>query len=396
MITAIVNSCAHLVGRCTGAIPKDDYLLNSPSFIEVKSFDFEDTVPQESFVTSSKDDNDINNNDGVQTKKPMAGSTTFKLTNPLSLKKMIISNMKKVGWASLPSESIKLRGAHYKRDKMKAPSPESLYELICVDAIHSNEKILDVGEKYDLSNFMGKSFGGEQRRSKNSLISLLNKDKTFAAPRYLIISFLLPTSPPKMGQKADEKGFIVTGYFKLRNETEEILKIISNPKYQKNELLLQNQLKKIISKNESQKNRINGVKLWEKWCQESPNNPEMQKRLKFIPRGDNLEEIGIAGWISKYNGKPMLIKRPGITNFVFSHFQEDRMEIDISLHPLPFMFKQAMSHLQEKYFKDLLMSFGFVIEGREEDELPEVLLGNPIHLPYVKHENVIEASQVFS
>ena len=44
------------------------------------------------------------------------------------------------------------------------------------------------------------------------------------------------------------------------------------------------------------------------------------------------------------------------------------------------MFKQAMTYLNDHYFVRMLMTFGFVIEGRSEEELPEVLLGNPMSI----------------
>lgn len=37
-----------------------------------------------------------------------------------------------------------------------------------------------------------------------------------------------------------------------------------------------------------------------------------------------------------------------------------------------------MAYLNDHYFVRMLMTFGFVIEGRSEEELPEVLLGNPM------------------
>jgi hypothetical protein len=40
------------------------------------------------------------------------------------------------------------------------------------------------------------------------------------------------------------------------------------------------------------------------------------------------------------------------------------------------------------------MTFGFVIEGREEDELPEVLLGSPMHLD--KPSTVLKSAAVFA
>ena len=502
IITSVINGFAHLCGRYTGAIVQE----NHDYFVEVASFDEDDENEHDLNwnnynmnlkvdnlnITSNTSTKSMNNTTAAATPraKPKAGSTTFELpymtndgnsnhTPSSSIDKHKIHKQPKVAWTKLPSSSLQIRGENYMKDRRKIPSSESLYELIQVDAVHSDRTFLDVGNKFDLSTVMllnscnnrndtsanntennsennsngQHSIHGSQevvfqqnknkdncnnivinntatqhtsttknrnwykfkrRRTKstpchndnniknnndnkdnnmnsNNMINMnrleSSNQKTFAAPRFLIISFLLPTSAPKLGQKSNEHGYIVTGYYQLRPETEQILNDLTNhhDKEPKHDYLQKN----------NNCSRINAVKLWENWCQNAPHDPEMQKRLKFIPRGDNLRQLGVPNWICKYNAKPMLIKRPGVTNFVFSHYKEDWMEIDISMHPLPFMFKQAMNHLHEHYFHDLLMTFGFLIEGREEDELPEVLLGNPIHLIYVKHENVMKAKNVF-
>jgi hypothetical protein len=341
--------------------------------------------------------------------------------------------------SSLP---LQIRSSTYRKDKRKQPSSQSLYELIEVDVIYSDKVLLDIGQKYNLEEINRMSNQNtntntyhnteqqqqqqqQQQKRARKVNFLFNKGSSsdttttpatpatttiWHAPNVLIISFLLPTSKPSFGlkqqQKNDHKGYIVTGYFRLRPETIDILKLITSP----SSLSCQQQLQDLSIE---QKERINAVKLWEKWCITAPTDPNMQKRLKFIPRGDNLVEVGVPSWICKYNGKPMLIKRPGTTNFVFLHHNKSSssssktfsgsssssssaiMEIDVNMHPLPFVFKQGMHHLQQNYFKDLCMTFGFLIEGREEDELPEVLLGDPIRLVYTKHENVVSAKEAF-
>jgi len=185
----------------------------------------------------------------------------------------------------------------------------------------------------------------------------------------------------------------VCGYYRIRPEVRRTLEIISNPDYDDNER--ESKFQELFPHND-RRTLVNGTKLWEKWCCTEGTDPEMQKRLKFIPRGENLKELGVPSWICRYNGKPMLIKRPGETSFVFSHPDERTLEIDVNLHPLPFMFKQAMFYLKEHYFAKMLMTFGFVIEGREVDELPEVLLGNPIQLPFNNPEKVLKSAAVFN
>ena len=377
MIVTLLNSLERLCGRCIGEEDDSIEINQQASFVEVYSNDEDDINHKQPTPTKTQKHKRQMTTD-VQKQKPMAGSTTIKSDYPMTRGKEEVWNLPKVVWASLPASSILIRGDDYNKTKMKCPSPESLYELVQLDAIQAETTYFDLGTKYEISHMLNK-----------------NTNKTWTAPSFLIITWLLPTSQPRLGKKGDEKGYIVTGYFKLRNETKEILQIITHPKYKNNEEAQRRQLNQVLSSNPQWKKRINGVKLWEKWCNVAPHDPNMQRRFKFVPRGDNLGQMGVANWILKYNGKPTTIKKPGVTSLVFSHVQEDWMEIDVNMHPYPYLFKQAMSHLDQNYFQDLLMTFAFVIEGREADELPEVLLGNPIRLVYVKRKNVVMAKNVF-
>lgn len=322
-----------------------------------------------SFVTSIKNLVIANDSDQASIFKPIAGSTTIKLNSPSE------TVLGKIGWVSKPPSSVAVRGANYLSDKKKVPSPGSLYELVQVDVFDADTYITEIAHKVKLpeSNFESKS-------------------EQWLAPDILVVSFALPTAIPKLGRTStDLRGIIVTGYYRMRNETRKVLSIITNPEIDSS--LEEDQVRNEVGGDYQR--IISGVRLWETWCREAPSNPEMQKRLKFIPKGDNLSELKVPNWICKYNGKPMLMKRPGVTGFVYPYSGENILEIGISLHPFPYMFKQAMTYLKDSYFPKMLMTFSFVIEGRNEKELPEVLLGNPILLPFIDPESILHADDVF-
>jgi len=318
------------------SISTDDQTLSSPSFIEKRK--------------------DLDKDDDIY--RPKAGSTTVKVQK--LNEKRNEDHKEKVGWMAGEPSIIHLRGQDYLTTCKKFPSKKSLYELVEVDTFDSDEHLTDVGQRFQFPNF---DYG---------------EDGNWCAPDTLIISFALPTTAPKLGRSmSDGKGYIVIGYYRIRTDVRKTLDIITNFNY--DEIERERRLHELYPSRE-EKVLVNGIKLWEKWCRTSESDPEMQKRLKFIPRGENLKELGVPSWICRYNGKPMLIKRPGETSFVFSHPDERTLEIDINMHPLPYMFKQAMSYLKDHYFYRMPMTFAFVIEGREYDELPEVLLGDPLHL----------------
>ena len=102
------------------------------------------------------------------------------------------------------------------------------------------------------------------------------------------------------------------------------------------------------------------------------------------------------GYILKYNGKPVLIKRAGVTGFLFDHPELNAMGFDISLHPFPYLAKQATAYMAETYFKQMIASFAFVIEGRSDDELPEVLIGQGAQICYPDPALAIKAGDWFT
>ena len=73
--------------------------------------------------------------------------------------------------------------------------------------------------------------------------------------------------------------------------------------------------------------------------------------------------------ITSYNAKPVLIRRTG------SLFRGDNyIEMDIHVHKFNNAAKQCI-HLISSRCGLMYMQIGFVIEGRDDKELPEVLFG---------------------
>lgn len=73
--------------------------------------------------------------------------------------------------------------------------------------------------------------------------------------------------------------------------------------------------------------------------------------------------------IESYNGKPVLIRKTG-TIFRGANY----LEKDIHVHKFANMAKQSIYLLSSKCAK-LYMQIGFVIEGRDNHELPETIFG---------------------
>jgi hypothetical protein len=214
-----------------------------------------------------------------------------------------------------------------------------------------------------------------------------DQPKTWRAPDIFVISVSLPTDPPKLTKATDDGGgYTITIYMGMAQETRNILRRITADDYDPS---------KEPSNGDIQKSKINAVKLFEEWCRRAPNDSKFMSRFKLVPNAQNLKEIGMPAWITKYNGKPVLIKRPGQTGFLYQHPELSCIEFDISLHPFPYLAKQAICYMKENFFKKVLVTFGFVIEGRADDELPECLIGL-MQLCYPDPLYAIQAEDVFA
>lgn len=314
--------------------------------------------------------------------KPLAGTTT-KLLKDDNETNYMKNNINMVSWLPTPPSSVSVRGADYMTSKVKIPSPGTLYELVELDGFEVDQQLYEISAKVKLP------------QSLQKIKDMKDASKTWVAPDILVVSISLPMSAPKLGRSNnDEMGYVLTGYYRMRKDTKDILRVITSSNYDAE--TDDEKLKNTLETTGGNTQIINAVKLWERWCKEAPNDTSMQTRFKFIARGDNLEKIGVPHWIRKYNGTPMLIKRSGETGLLFPHLKDNLLEFDVSMYPFPFLFKQAMNYLKEHYFPKMLMTFAFTIEGRDEEELPEVLLGHGIQIRNTRPDIIVQAKDFFS
>ena len=111
------------------------------------------------------------------------------------------------------------------------------------------------------------------------------------------------------------------------------------------------------------------VKLFVEYCEKSFTDAAFRGRFKVICSCLNLEELGMPSAITSYNAKPVLIRRTGSL-----HRGENYIEKDIHIHKFNNAAKQCI-HICSSRCGLMYMQIGFVIEGRDDKELPEVLFG---------------------
>lgn len=131
------------------------------------------------------------------------------------------------------------------------------------------------------------------------------------------------------------------------------------------------------------------VKLWAEWCEKAPHDPAWRGRFKVrhqfslaadylltstfvlqvINSCSNMEQLGFSSVIVSYNAKPILIRRTGTLFRGQNH-----MEFDVHVHKFENFAKQGIFQISS-LCGNMYMQVGFVIEGRDDKELPETLFG---------------------
>mmetsp|Transcript_40750 Transcript_40750/g.61745 ORF Transcript_40750/g.61745 Transcript_40750/m.61745 type:complete len:315 (+) Transcript_40750:151-1095(+) len=284
--------------------------------------------------------------------KPIAGTTTLCVQNATDGK--VHNGHKFITWRAGSGSNLMVRSYGYLSSKQKISSPTELYECVRVDVFESKRRVPNMATRVVLPKAQFK-----------------NQDvvKKWHAPDIFVISLALPTEAPSLTRPTDDgPGVTITLYLKMKEKTREVLQRITAPDYNPKTDNSEDGI-------DTQERLVNAVRLFDEWCRRSPTDKTFQSRFKMIPQADNPKEVGLPGWIAKYNGKPVLIRRNDVTGFLYNNPELNAMEFDITLHPFPYLAKQGLSYVKEHIFTKAIASFGFVIEGRNDDELPEVVIG---------------------
>jgi len=304
-------------------------------------------------------------------KRPLAGSSTKKLDISESSNLGVLrsrkenSEDKNIHWRPIRGETLEVRSLHYRRSHRKAPSVGTMYECIKVDFLQSAFRLANISSHVELPKVHFQDNG---------------RPKTWDAPDIFVVSLSMPRDPHR--GKEDGPSYTTTMYFQMKQETRDILGRITADKHHKK-----------ASDDVESHPSVNAVRLFNEWCRRAPTDPKFQGRFKMITSIQNIHELGLPGWIARWNGKPVLIKRAGKTGFLYQN--ENCMEMEISFHPFPWATKQAIEYLRERVFHKILLTYGFVIEGRCEAELPERLIGLG-QLCFPKAEHAVPVNEFFS
>ena len=149
-------------------------------------------------------------------------------------------------------------------------------------------------------------------------------------------------APPLFTTKEDGPGWALVMYFKMTQET-------------------CNQINNISRASPA-------VKLFSQWAEKADSDPAWRSRFKVIASCLNLEELGMPSVVRSFNAKPVLIRRTGSV-YRGQHY----LEMCIHVHTFANLAKSSI-HAVTSRAGNMYMECGFLIEGRDDEELPETLI----------------------
>eukprot|EP01038_Epipyxis_sp_PR26KG_P004811 gene4811-6740_t len=271
-------------------------------------------------------------------------------------------------WSECEAGTFSMRiGPNYNKFKKKAPSAKSLYDLAGVDFIKCSRRI---------DNFA-------------SYVKIPDEWKSIdthhpGIPPVIVVNTQLPSdfSSSFFKEITDGDGWSLVIYFKITQETADALADLSTaaPAIQLFANYCMNAPEAQINANQTPAVVSKASKFLSNTLASATgidNNPWMGK-FKVTLRCENIEQFNLPSFISSYNAKPVLIRNTG--NLIRSS-DGSYMEMDINVHRFGSVPKKALEVLFNR-FDQMVISMGFCIESREENEMPEILFGTAtLHQP---------------
>jgi len=236
-------------------------------------------------------------------------------------------------WNVNPS-AFKLRiGPDYKRNKQKAPSGPALFDLITMDIFNSDAGLKNVGDAFHMPNIPGVTDVETGHRH---------------VPPMIVMNTMIPTDEPSLFKpKLDGPCCMAVLYLAISKQTLLELKDL--------------------------KTASPAVKLLEEWCRRAEGDFAFRSRCKFMVVADDVEALGVPSFLTRYNGKPCLITSSGtLTRHrdAASHY----LEMNVNIRMWNALARKGI-HSLKPYIPSATFNLAITIEGRDNDELPEVLLG---------------------
>jgi len=255
-----------------------------------------------------------------------------------------------LSWSNCDATTYEVRRGPNYVDGQKSKSKPSLYTIFKLEGFETQQKIKGVW-KY-LHPKLDESFGSILKQYK------VENNEKYPLPPMIIINILIPNYAPSMGKngKKDGKGYQKIIYAHLSDNTYNKLNKFVNGSSKK-KMPLSPAMKLLSNFITNQVKKVNDVR----------------GRFKVIPRVMNPKYTKFSfitkKLIKQYNGKPFLAK----TSTTYYYEPGRYFGIDIDLHTWSYTPRKGLFSIKDM-LECCIYDVGFVIEGRENHELPEQIL----------------------
>lgn len=171
-------------------------------------------------------------------------------------------------------------------------------------------------------------------------------------PPFFIVHGILPLETPSMmSAPTDGPTFNAIFYFRIKPSTAQALAdLASQPP---------------------------SVRLLERFCAEAETNPTIFNRFKAVGMLRNFEKAGMPGLLKGYNGKPVLVRNRAVVKGGSGRLFRgpNHVQLEVNIRTWPYVARSGLNTLFGNS-RRCDLDVGFTLEGREDAELPEVLLGH--------------------
>lgn len=252
-------------------------------------------------------------------------------------------------WERLAGPEFSLRtGPDYKKNGLKAPSQRSLYDMFAIELVRSEKRIHHISKHLDWGRI----------RKHHPVVEtdeVAELCRAAQIPRYMVVHFLFPLEDDAFLWRSEELKCKNCSMVQVSSISDHCLKLVKDSL-------------------ELGENGISGsIGLLRKFFDVQEGNQYL-RRFKGVAEIMSLEEYGFNAFIKpilyRYNAKPFVIKN---TSTFFKDEEISYLEVDIDVHEFNSIARRVFSGIRDM-IPELQLNFGWTIEGREDDELPECIV----------------------
>mmetsp|Transcript_6973 Transcript_6973/g.15078 ORF Transcript_6973/g.15078 Transcript_6973/m.15078 type:complete len:823 (-) Transcript_6973:316-2784(-) len=279
------------------------------------------------------------------------------------LKEDLSSALPSKTWTPISASRFHTRiGPGYARQGLKAPSPPALFQTVAVRLFRSKRRTRgDIVKVLPLPSIGVLNGAADHNEGASVPVAPLGGVERcgYGVPEVLVVHFQFPYEHPSVFRhKTDGFGGELLLYLR---PTCHLYSELCKP---------------------STGDMNPSVQLLLRWFQTCESDAEMRSRFKCLGLVRDLQQKNL-GWVGPYNGKPTLITESGsvckgvarVTDIGGGEdFGASYLIMSSNVHQWSFVGKKGLVTLLPR-FKDFRIDLGFTIEAREEDEMPECILG---------------------